>query len=526
MDNARTALIIGGGPAGLSAAYELQRLGWDGRIVIAEQNDKVGGISRTVTRGKHRTDLGGHRLFSKNKEICDIWDELMPVQGAPSFDDKLLNRKLDWPAGGPDPEQTDVVRLLRPRMSRIYFRKHLFYYPLGRKLDFLKALRFDECISILWSYLKVLISPREVKSLEDFYVNHFGYKLYSLFFEYYTEKLWGIHPSKLEPDFGVQRVRGVSIMGVLRDMIIKTLHVANKQNVETSLIDQYTYPKYGIGQLWETMVEKMVAKGAELNLNTKVKEIIVRNHRVVSAVIEDANGDEHAIEPETVLSSMPIPELFAAIRSEERPQEIFDLASRLRHRAFLQVSVLSNGMKLKNTAEGSGINGIIPDSWLYIQDRGVRMGRITIQNNWSPYLLADPEHTVMMGVEYFCDENDEFWNEDDSVLCQLAVGELEKLGVISRDQVLDSFVTRVPKAYPCYDTSYRRMNELVDYLQTIDNLYCIGRNGQHRYNNMDHSMMTGLLAARHIQGQLDSKRVIWNVNAEAAYHEESSESKK
>ena len=260
MEDKKVALIIGAGPAGLTAAYELQRLGWTGRIVIAEHNEQVGGISRTVRRDGLQFDLGGHRLFSKSQEVCDIWDEILPQQGSPSYDDIKLNRNLEWAKEGPDPEKDEEVRLIRSRLSRIYFRKHLFYYPIGRKLDFLKALRFSEYFSIAFSYLKVLIAPRKVKSLEDFFVNHFGKTLYSLFFEDYTEKVWGRHPSKLEPDFGVQRVRGVSIMGVLRDMIIKRLKLANKKNVETSLIDQYTYPKRGIGQLWEVMAQR-VAKG-------------------------------------------------------------------------------------------------------------------------------------------------------------------------------------------------------------------------------------------------------------------------
>ena len=256
-DNAKLALIIGAGPAGLTAAYELQRLGWDGRIVLVEQNDEVGGISRTINKDGNRFDLGGHRLFSKSQEVCDIWDDILPLQGAPSYDDMVLGRKLKCKEGGPDPEQTDHVRLIRPRLSRIYFRRHLFYYPLGRKLDFLKALHFDEYFSILFSYLKVMIHPREVKSLEDFFVNRFGYKLYSMFFEAYTQKLWGRHPSKLEPDFGAQRVRGVSIVAVLRDLLLKTLHLSKINTVEASLIDQYTYPKRGIGQLWRAMADRI-----------------------------------------------------------------------------------------------------------------------------------------------------------------------------------------------------------------------------------------------------------------------------
>lgn len=520
MEDKKVALIIGAGPAGLTAAYELQRLGWTGRIVIAEHNERVGGISRTVHKNNLRFDLGGHRLFSKSKEVCDIWDEILPTQSAPSYDDIVLKRDLDWAKEGPDPEKDEEVRLIRSRLSRIYFRKHLFYYPIGRKLDFLKALRFTEFFSIAFSYLKVLISPRPVKSLEDFFINHFGKTLYGLFFEDYTEKVWGRHPSKLEPDFGVQRVRGVSIMGVLRDMIIKRLHLANKTNVETSLIDKYTYPKRGIGQLWEVMAQRLTKGGAEVLLNTTLTSLKVSNNLVKDAVIVGPNGEEQHIQPDVVLSSMAVNDLFAALQPDDRPAEVFELAAKLQHRSFLQVAVLGNGMTLKNTAVAPGLNGIIPDSWIYIQDRGVRMGRVTVLNNWSPYMVDNPEQNVQVGVEYFCDENDAFWNKEDSELSEIAVGELEKLGIMSREQVIKTCVQRVPKAYPCYDATYRRMDELVDYLQTIDNLYCIGRNGQHRYNNMDHSMMTGLLAARHIQGQIANKRAVWNVNAEAEYHEE------
>ena len=514
----KKCIIIGGGPAGLTAGYELLKRSKDYEVIILEQSEALGGISRTVKHNGHRMDIGGHRFFSKDKNVNDFWAELMPMQGAPSIDDKILGREKELAKGGPDPETEDKVMLLRRRISRIYYLNKFFDYPISMKPQTFINMGFVRTVKAGCSYLKSTVSKKEEDSLENFYINRFGKVLYSMFFEGYTEKLWGRHPSEISADWGAQRVKGLSILAVIKDMLSKL--VPNKdRKVETSLIEEFRYPKFGPGQLWETVGAEFEKLGGKILYNHKVTDIDISDGRINSVKCE--NGE--ALEGDIFISSMPVKDLVAGMGSDV-PAVPAEIAAGLPYRDFVTVGLLLDKLNLKNETGIKTLGNIVPDCWIYVQDVGVKLGRIQIFNNWSPYLVKDPQNTVWIGLEYFCDEGDDFWNMDEKSCVELAVSELKSMGVITPDaKVLDSHREKVQKAYPAYFDTYDRIDELVNYLDTFENLYCVGRNGQHRYNNMDHSMVTSFEAVSNIVSGKKTKENIWNVNTEAEYHEESSD---
>ncbi len=514
----KKCIIIGGGPAGLTAGYELLKKSDDYEVIILEQSDVLGGISRTVKYNGNRMDIGGHRFFSKDKGVTDFWASLMPVQGAESFDDKLLGREKPLAKGGPDPEKEDRVMLIRRRISRIYYLNKFFDYPITMKPQTFINMGLVKTVKAGCSYLKSTVSKKEETSLENFYINRFGKVLYSMFFEGYTEKLWGRHPSEISADWGAQRVKGLSILAVIKDMLSKL--VPNKdRKVETSLIEEFQYPKFGPGQLWETVGAEFEKMGGKIIYNSKVTDIDISDGRVNSVRCE--NGE--SFEGDIFISSMPVKDLVAGM-GETVPAAPSEIAKGLPYRDFVTVGLLLDKLNLKNETGIKTLNNIVPDCWIYVQDVGVKLGRIQIFNNWSPYLVKDPQNTVWIGLEYFCDEGDGFWNMDEKECVDFAVNELKKMGVISSDaRVLDSHREKVQKAYPAYFDTYDRIDELVNYLDEFENLYCVGRNGQHRYNNMDHSMVTSFEAVSNIISGKKTKENIWSVNTEAEYHEESND---
>lgn len=514
----KKCIIIGGGPAGLTAGYELLKKSNDYEVVILEQSDVLGGISRTVKYNGNRMDIGGHRFFSKDRSVTDFWASLMPVQGAQSFDDKLLGREKPLSQGGPDPEKEDRVMLIRRRISRIYYLNKFFDYPITMKPQTFINMGMVKTVKAGCSYLKSTVSKKEETSLENFYINRFGKVLYSMFFEGYTEKLWGRHPSEISADWGAQRVKGLSILAVIKDMLSKLVPDKDRK-VETSLIEEFQYPKFGPGQLWETVGAEFEKMGGKIIYNSKVTDIDISGGRVNSVKCE--NGE--IFEGDIFISSMPVKDLVAGM-GETVPDAPAEIAKGLPYRDFVTVGLLLDKLNLKNETGIKTLNNIVPDCWIYVQDVGVKLGRIQIFNNWSPYLVKDPENTVWIGLEYFCDEGDAFWNTDEKSCVDFAVDELKRMGVISADaRVLDSHREKVQKAYPAYFDTYDRIDELVNYLDTFENLYCVGRNGQHRYNNMDHSMVTSFEAVSNIVSGKKTKENIWNVNTEAEYHEESSD---
>lgn len=506
----KTAVVIGAGPAGLSAAYELvEKGGAEWKVIVLEASPYIGGISRTAVHGDCRIDIGGHRFFSKSQEVNELWAKLMPVQGHPSKDDRLLNRPCHVEDGGPDPETVDRVMLRRHRVSRIYYLRHFFDYPISIKPATFLAMGLVRTWKAGWSYLWSAFFKRKEKSLEDFYINRFGKVLYSMFFEDYTEKLWGVHPSKIDPSWGAQRVKGLSLWKALLNVFIPK---GGKK--ETSLIEEFIYPKKGPGQLWEALADDLRTRGVEIRMNASVVGLkAAAEGRVTEVVLADGT----AIPCGAVFSSMPIKDLVAAF--DAPPPDVARIASELPYRDFITVGLLVDRLAIKNTTKFVTVNDIVPDTWIYVQERDVRMGRIQIFNNWSPYMVDDVTKHVWVGLEYFCSEGDAFWTMDDAAFTEMAVKELRQIGVLALDTpVLDSVRLRVKKAYPAYFGSYAEFGTVRTWLDGFANLYCIGRNGQHRYNNMDHSMLCGIEAVRALLSG-GGKENVWNVNTEEEYHE-------
>ena len=495
----QVAVIAGGGPAGLTAGYELS--GLEGiQPVVFEETGKIGGISRTEHHNGNRIDIGGHRFFSKSGMVTRWWDCIMPLDA--------------------DPDKTDRAMLTRRRVSRIYYLRRFFDYPVKMSFQTIRNLGLARTFKAGLSYMKSTMVKREERSLEDFYINRFGKTLYSMFFEDYTEKVWGMHPSRLGADWGAQRVKGLSLTGVLKDMLLKKLRPkASIKEVATSLIEEFTYPKYGPGQLWEAVADDMTARGGQLEMNTAVRKVHVENNRVVAVTVEDADGGMRRVDCDFFLSSMPVKDLIAALDGVEIPDEVREAAMALPYRDFMTVGLLVDKLKLRNETRLETYKDRIPDTWIYVQERDVRLGRIQVFNNWSPYMVADDANKMWIGLEYFCAEGDEMWRMPDKEFIDFAIDELVRIDVIDRVDVEDAVRIRVKKAYPAYYGSYDKLPAIRAFLDTIGNLYCIGRNGQHRYNNMDHSMLTAMEAVDSILTGNPDKTPIWNVNTEEDYHE-------
>ncbi len=510
-------VIIGAGPAGLTAADTLlKENNGEYSVTVLEESETVGGISRTVQYNGNRMDIGGHRFFSKDERVMKWWKERLPVQGSPSFDDKKLGREKQLASGGPDPDKKDNVFLVRNRISRIYFLGKFFDYPISLKPQTFINMGLKRTLKSGFSYAGSLVHKREEKSLEDLYINHFGRTLYSMFFEGYTEKLWGRHPSKIDPSWGRQRVKGISVTEVVKNALGKV--TGKDKSKETSLIEEFIYPKFGPGQLWEKVAGDIQKNGAQLINGARVIGVN-ESESCISQVTYEKGGEKVTLDADIVLSTMPVKDLVEAMEFDV-PDDIQRIAKGLPYRDFVTVGVLVDRLNLKNETDIKTLGNIVPDCWIYVQDTGVKLGRIQIFNNWSPYLVKDAENTVWIGLEYFCTEGDSFWNMTDSECIELAVNELVKMGVIqSKSDVLDSHREKVKKAYPAYFDTYDEMDKLRDYLNTFGNLYCIGRNGQHRYNNMDHSMATAFEAVDAIVNNKEDKSAIWNVNTEQEYHE-------
>ena len=516
----KKVIIIGAGPAGITAGFELLKNAKDEyEVIIIEESNEIGGISRTVKYNGNRMDIGGHRFFSKDDRVMNWWAELMPTQGQDAYDDKILGRTKDLVEGGPNPEDADTVMLVRDRISRIYYKKHFFDYPISLKWSTIRNMGFFTTIAAGFSYLKASIFKKEETSLENFYINRFGKKLYSMFFEGYTEKLWGRHPREISADWGAQRVKGLSIKAIIKDIFSKIFKKKkDSKQVETSLIEKFFYPKYGPGQLWETAADHITEMGGTIIKNAKVTSIINDGSKVVSIVYEK-DGESIELAGDLFISSMPVKDLISGMNNV--PEDIQHISSNLPYRDFVTVGVLLDKINLQNQTQFKTLNNIVPDCWIYVQDAGIKLGRIQIFNNWSPYLVKDIDTKIWIGLEYFCNENDDFWNLSDEECIKFAGEELVKMGIInSFDEILDAHREKVKKAYPAYFDTYSRISEVIDYLNKYDNLYCVGRNGQHRYNNMDHSMATSFETVDNILNNKTDKTNIWNVNTEEEYHEQ------
>jgi protoporphyrinogen oxidase len=467
MANSGPVIIIGAGPAGLTAAYELSKHGITGTII--EADEVVGGIARTVERDGYRFDIGGHRFFTKVPEIERIWEEML---GEPM--------------------------LVRPRLSRIYYGGKFYDYPL-KAVNALRNMGAGSAALCVVSYLKARLRPvREPANFEQWVTNQFGARLFNMFFKAYTEKVWGCPCTSIGADWAAQRIKGLSLGKAVR----QALFGSSGGPVVKTLIDEFKYPRLGPGQLWENCAAKLRSNGWRIEMKTRVTGMSVAGGEVRRVKIRSADGREESLEADYVFSSMPLRELVGML---EAPPAVAEAADRLSYRDFLTVALVIDQP------------GLFPDNWIYIHSPDVRVGRIQNYGNWSPAMVPD-KGTSCVGMEYFVFQGDQLWNKEDSELVSLAYDELGRVG-LAGGKLIKGHVVRMPKAYPVYDPGYAgRLDTIRAWLgRHVSNLYCIGRNGQHRYNNQDHSMATALIAARNVA--LGEDRDPWAVNDDAQYHE-------
>jgi len=520
--NHKKAVIIGAGPAGLTAAYELLHR-TDIKPIVFEKTSDIGGISKTVNYKGNRIDIGGHRFFSKSQRVMDWWINLFPLQGAPAIDDLKLGRQipLSEKPDAPDPEREDRVMLYRRRISRILFLRKFFDYPLTLRFSLFHQLGIRRTILIASSYMWIKLFPiRKERSLEDFFINRFGRQLYTTFFKDYTEKVWGVSCQQIKPEWGAQRIKGLSIIKAILHALRKPSrnNSLSQDNTETSLIEQFIYPKLGPGQLWEEVARIIVEKGGEIHTCREISELIVQDNRITGVKITDVENDTiQEMDCHYCFSSMPVRDLIASIRTDV-PEQVRTISSGLAYRDYLIVGVLLTEMKRKNETSIPTLNDLPPDLWIYVQENDVKIGRIQIFNNWSPYMVSDLNHT-WIGAEYFCSQQDTLWTMPDEEIASLAVDELSDIGMIDKKHVLDHCVIRMPDTYPAYFGTYDDFHVIRKFTDAIENLYLIGRNGMHHYNNQDHSMLTAMTVVDNIINQIHTKDNIWAVNTEQEHHE-------
>jgi protoporphyrinogen oxidase len=429
-------------------------------------------------------------------------------------------RPVNGCSHAPRPDASDQVMLIRPRKSRIYFQEKFFNYPLALDGETILKLGALKTLRIAFSYFRSLLFPiKPERSLEDFFVNRFGQELYKTFFRSYTEKVWGIHCSEISAEWGAQRIKGLSIKEALRHYVkrlLKTKGDLRQKDTETSLIEQFMYPKYGPGQMWEQVAVKIRELGGEILIGYEAVRIYVEGNRAtgVEAISREKGTTEH-LAADYVFSTMPVKELVRALDMNV-PPAILEISDGLLYRDFITVGLLLN--KITAADKGEAKDELISDNWIYIQEPNVRVGRMQIFNNWSPYLVVDATK-IWVGLEYFCNETDSLWWMTDADLVNLATDEMIKMGFIERSDVIDANVVRMPKTYPAYFGTYPRFEELRLFLDHFENLFLIGRNGMHKYNNQDHSMLTAMTAVGNIVEDKKDKANIWDVNTEDEYHE-------
>lgn len=531
MNSKKYAIIIGAGPAGLTAAYELLKRS-DIIPIIFEKSNDIGGISKTINYKGNRMDIGGHRFFSKSDRVMNWWMNILPVeQGAdPSFTISYQNKTRQVAGKTEISDDKDKVMLIRKRLSRIYFLRKFFTYPITLSIETLRKLGIGRTISILFSYIQAQIFPRTPeKSLEDFMINRFGKVLYKLFFKDYTEKVWGVPCNEISAEWGAQRIKGVSITKAIQHAIQEISKKKNTKDIaqkgtETSLIEQFLYPKYGPGQLWEEVARQIIEMGGYIYMNHDVKKIHTDQNSVRGiSVINKSNEEEKFYEGHYFFSTMPVKELIADIQGDV-PPEVSTIANGLQYRDFITVGILLRKLSYldKKSGEWKALN--LEDTWIYIQEKEVTVGRLQIFNNWSPFMVNDPD-TVWVGMEFFCNETDAFWKLPDEEIKTLAISELEKIGLANSSNVLDSTVLRVEKTYPAYFGTYESFDQIKTFTDRFENLFLVGRNGMHKYNNADHSMLTAMVAVDNIISGITSKENIWSINTEQEYHEEKEKGK-
>ncbi len=560
----KKAIVIGAGPAGLTAALEFLRR-TDVQPIVLEASEEIGGISRTIRYKGNRMDIGGHRFFSKSDRVMQWWMDLMPVESGEALATEISyqgqHRTVAVPVaveeepplrgmgplkaadeedevsaedlaehvptvtvvGAAAPESDDLVMLVRPRKSRIYYLRKFFDYPIKLNGTTVSNLGPVRMVKIGASYVMSRVRPiKEEKSLEDFLINRFGRELYLTFFKSYTEKVWGTPCDTISAEWGAQRIKGLSLTTALKHLVRKVFSprptneggkdIAQK-GTDTSLIERFLYPKFGPGQLWEHVAEKVVAMGGEIHMRWNVVGVDVDGARVTAVEAVNAAGEMRRFEGDYFLSTMPMKDLVRALKADV-PVNVREVSEGLQYRDFITVGVLANKLDVTESDKTR-----IRDTWIYIQEPDVLLGRLQIFNNWSPYMVSDPTK-VWIGLEYFCYETDGLWTMPDEELKKFAAGELEKIGILKTAEVLDAHVVRVPKTYPAYFGTYDRFEELRTWMDRFENLFLVGRNGMHKYNNQDHSMLTAMAVVDGIATGYVDKDAVWGINSEQEYHEE------
>ena len=577
----KRAIIIGAGPAGLTAGLELLRRS-DIVPVILEASDEIGGISRTIRYKGNRMDIGGHRFFSKSDRVMQWWMELMPpdlsVPGVPASESQTAESKAQGepleisyqgkrrvvevpahpseepPLRGlgpllgdaddeeeaepeedadegdvvekvvvPEPADPDLVMLIRPRRSRIYYLRKFFDYPITLTANTLKNLGVVRMVRVGTSYAVSRVRQiKPEKSLEDFLINRFGRELYLTFFKSYTEKVWGTPCHEISAEWGAQRIKGLSLTTAVKHFVKKMFRKKShggdlaQKGTDTSLIERFMYPKFGPGQLWEHVAELIQKKGGEIHMQWRVDKLNFcegAELRVASIEAVRKDGERQTFAGDYFFSTMPMRELIRAMKIPV-PANVLEVSDGLQYRDFITVGLLADRLKVK---EPDG--GLLKDTWIYIQEPDVLLGRLQIFNNWSPYLVSDPSK-VWIGLEYFCYDTDDLWKMADDDLKKFAIAEVAKIGILEAADVSDAHVVRVPKTYPAYFGTYDRFEELKTFTNGIENLFLVGRNGMHKYNNQDHSMLTAMHAVDGIVAGKVDKQALWEINTEQEYHEE------
>jgi protoporphyrinogen oxidase len=523
----KVAVIAGAGPAGLTAALELLRRS-DVVPIVFETDGQVGGISKTINYRGNRMDLGGHRFFSKSEWVMRWWQDILPLAEGQAEPGKTLRidyhrQAREWLPDNFGRAASDAVMLIRQRLSRIYYRRRFFDYPLKLSADTVGKMGLLETFRIGLSYGRAQLSSRSPEAtLEEFFINRFGDRLYRTFFKDYTEKVWGVPCGDISAEWGAQRIKGLSITKAVAHALTSTFRNAAdtmKGRTETSLIEQFLYPKFGPGQMWEEVARRVAQRGGVIHLCHRVVGIEREQFELTAVNVRDeTTGSVRRVPCDHFISTMPVDDLTALLTPED-PQ-IARIARELPFRDFITVGLLLKRMKpMAGSRRASAIRNMPPDNWIYIQEPDVRIGRLQVFNNWSPAMVADP-NTIWLGLEYFCKEGDDLWSMSDGRFIDFAGAELQKLGMIDCRDVIDGTVARVSKAYPAYFGEYREFDKVRDYLMRFGNLYPVGRNGMHRYNNQDHSMLAADSAVSSIIAGGRGKSEIWNINAENEYHEE------
>lgn len=518
-------VIIGAGPAGLTAGIELARAGRT-NVLIVEATSDIGGLSKTVKHKGNRIDIGGHRFFSKSDWVMNWWRDMLPVAlpaGAPAEGEfRIAYQGANRLLGRDEIRATEAdedVMLIRNRLSRIYFGGKFFDYPLKPGLDAAMKLGPWKCVKFGVSYVKAMLFPvKPERTLEDFFINRFGQQLYRQFFKEYTEKVWGVACSEISASWGAQRVKSLSVGKLLLHSLKKAISGKSIAAEQTSLIENFLYPKLGPGQMWETAAERFKALGGTLVQNANVTTLHRDGQRLNAVTCTLADGTSQRFEANQVISTMPVKDLVVAMQPP-LPEAVAAVGSQLEYRDFITVGVLYSKLR-KTSVSTDKTTNLLPDNWIYIQEPGVKVGRVQIFNNWSPHLVSQKD-TVWVGLEFFAKEDDDLWAMTDEALKALAVKEMSQIALADQADALDTVVIRMPKAYPgYYGTAYERFNEVKECLDDIENLFLIGRNGMHRYNNQDHSMLSAKYAVEAIVSGSSDKSKIWSVNVDDDYHED------